>query len=736
MPRNSTPDKQNQIQQIIYIHGINSEERPSCYLRNWNRALFGEGRDPKTELAWWADITNPKVSHLKGQGKNATDSFGAATKKLASLIAESVSAQTPEQGIVGARWNLPGFIGGPLTWLGTRFLRDVDVYLYNQEKRQRIQQRIFDKLEQNKVPTLLIGHSLGSVIALDVVHRNKLDNRGYQIEGLFTLGSPLGMISSAIEETLGWEHKSETNLKCWFNFADRIDPVAGDDDLANNFWKQIKGKANPNFQDYQVRNTQRSIKPPFAHDAVGYLETPEMRSKANQILPLDFSDPSRRRTMSKDLQYAILDALDNEEESSKKEETKIPLLIELTQSNFTENASGLKVSSLSKRGERVAELIKNHVIDTPDILDRYVAAFVSPARIPEVLLLLKNNELPIHRTWLNSKKKALATVASERLQVKTARLGYSATGEGINWAVLDTGIQSNHPHFIGIIDATYDATVQGVLKTVPNMFDPNGHGTHVAGIIGGGADPKFKERITAVAPGCKLTIYKVLEDDGSGFDSYIIKALDHIYRTNEESHELIIHGVNLSLGGGFDPETYACGHSPICKELRRLWKQGVVVCVAAGNEGHIRFTSLEGNQISMNPDLSIGDPANLEECIAVGSINGKNPHGFGISWFSSRGPTADGRCKPDVVAPGERINSAHSNFDSKSKNYYIELSGTSMACPAVSGLIASFLSVRREFIGRPDEVKSLLKQCSTDLGRDPYHQGAGMPNLVKMLLET
>jgi subtilisin family serine protease len=93
----------------------------------------------------------------------------------------------------------------------------------------------------------------------------------------------------------------------------------------------------------------------------------------------------------------------------------------------------------------------------------------------------------------------------------------------------------------------------------------------------------------------------------------------------------------------------------------------------------------------------------LEERIAVGSVNADRPHSYGISCFSSRGPTPDGRCKPDMVAPGEQIASCNARFTPNVEtSYYISLNGTSMATPHVSGLIAAFLSVRREFIGRPD----------------------------------
>ncbi|HEY5806732.1 MAG TPA: S8 family serine peptidase, partial [Povalibacter sp.] len=230
--------------------------------------------------------------------------------------------------------------------------------------------------------------------------------------------------------------------------------------------------------------------------------------------------------------------------------------------------------------------------------------------------------------------------------------------------------------------------------------------------------------------------YKVLDDDGRGSDAKIIKALDHIYETNRNASSLVVHGVNLSLGGQFDPEAFGCGDTPICKQLRKLWRQGVVVVLAAGNEGYLELQQGD-DTIGINTDLSIGDPANLDEAIAVGSIHKSKPHLYGVSYFSSRGPTADGRCKPDVVAPGERIVSCRAGASPKTQtrsNLYVAMSGTSMAAPHVSGLIACFLSVRREFIGYPDRVKDILLGACTDLKRDRMHQGAGMPNLVKMLL--
>jgi hypothetical protein len=133
------------------------------------------------------------------------------------------------------------------------------------------------------------------------------------------------------------------------------------------------------------------------------------------------------------------------------------------------------------------------------------------------------------------------------------------------------------------------------------------------------------------------------------------------------------------------------------------------------------------------------DPTNPETGRKVSvAAHPAEPRRYGTSYFSSRGPTADGRMKPDLVAPGERILSCRSGAGRRNTKdaLYVEQSGTSMAAPHVSGLLAAFLSVRKEFIGHPERVKAILLEHCTDLKRDRYHQGAGLPNLAKMLLNT
>jgi serine protease AprX len=140
-------------------------------------------------------------------------------------------------------------------------------------------------------------------------------------------------------------------------------------------------------------------------------------------------------------------------------------------------------------------------------------------------------------------------------------------------------------------------------------------------------------------------------------------------------------------------------------------------------------------------DLSINDPGNAELAITVGSTHRDMPHTYGVSYFSSKGPTGDGRMKPDLVAPGEKILSCDSTrsvgnaTDAAPSTVarYREDSGTSMAAPHVSGAIAAFLSIRREFIGQAEVVRRIFLNAATDLNRAPTFQGKGLVDLMRAI---
>ena len=289
-----------------------------------------------------------------------------------------------------------------------------------------------------------------------------------------------------------------------------------------------------------------------------------------------------------------------------------------------------------------------------------------------------------------------------------------------------------------------------------------GHGTHVAGIIAGEyraektgirvitrqRDEKGNinyqlqklERISGMAPCCKLVSMKVLDASGSGLASSLIAAITAIQDINGYGRDIKIHGVNMSLGYEFEPEWFACGHSPLCVEVNRLVKSGVVVVVAAGNTGYGTVATEYRGNVSTGLPLSINDPGNADLAITVGSTHKDMPHTYGVSYFSSKGPTGDGRLKPDLVAPGEKIIScasgnkrSTSESESGLKGDYAEDSGTSMAAPHVSGVIAAFLSVRREFIGNPEAVKGIFLSTATDLKRDRYFQGNGLVDMMRAI---
>jgi subtilisin family serine protease len=138
-----------------------------------------------------------------------------------------------------------------------------------------------------------------------------------------------------------------------------------------------------------------------------------------------------------------------------------------------------------------------------------------------------------------------------------------------------------------------------------------------------------------------------------------------------------------------------------------------------------------GQEVPTWIDLSITDPANTEDAIAVGSVHKTAPHMYGVSYFSSKGPTGDGRTKPDLVAPGEKIISCSIHLDKGFE--YEEKSGTSMAAPHVSGAAAAFLSAHPEFRGSPRQVKEILMKTATDLNRDRTFQGAGMIDTMRAI---
>jgi len=378
----------------------------------------------------------------------------------------------------------------------------------------------------------------------------------------------------------------------------------------------------------------------------------------------------------------------------------------------------------------------------------------------------------IFHMWPDFPIRILTTKSVSTVKADAARASFSAFGEGIVWAVMDSGVDLSHEHFTLHQNVMLESPLEHLDFTEENITkkDPNGHGTHVAGIIAGEIDSKapskshkktahrafvrnrdakgnisFRELkitdISGMAPKCKIMSLRVLDSEGDGDVSNLIAAIGKIQELNGHGRPpLLIHGVNISVGNDFEPEWFACGQSPLCVEVNRLVKSGVVVVVAAGNSGYGSLTSQFTGVFSAGMALTINDPGNADGAITVGSTHKEMPHVYGVSYFSSKGPTGDGRAKPDLVAPGEKIISCAAGATREEIKQeaggdcdYVEDSGTSMAAPHVSGVIAAFLSIRKEFIGQPEKVKEIFLSTATDLKREKYFQGYGLVDLMRAI---
>lgn len=263
------------------------------------------------------------------------------------------------------------------------------------------------------------------------------------------------------------------------------------------------------------------------------------------------------------------------------------------------------------------------------------------------------------------------------------------TGQGVRIAVVDTGIDPYHPDFGGRIEAMADFTEEGI-------HDQDGHGTHVAGIAAGDGRAS-KGRYRGVAPEASLHIAKVLDRQGEGLMSQVIAGL-------EWSLEQAADVVNLSLGG----EPPCDGNDPLSEACDILAERGVVLCVAAGNAGP--------------GPAGIGPPGCAHQVLTVGASTDEDH----VAEFSSRGPTQDGRLKPDLVFPGVDITSCRADGTALGQpldRRYTQISGTSMAAPHAAGVAALILEARPDLT--PSDVRRIMTETARDLGSVVYAQGAG-----------
>ena len=245
-------------------------------------------------------------------------------------------------------------------------------------------------------------------------------------------------------------------------------------------------------------------------------------------------------------------------------------------------------------------------------------------------------------------------------------------------AIMDTGIMTKHPDLKGNVASGINITGTG-----SDILDPNGHGTHVAGIIGA---LNNEIGIVGVMPEVDLYAVKVFDSRGDGSLSNIIRGLQWCINQG-------IKVVNMSFGSATDNDTFR-------EVFKAAERAGIIMVAAAGND---------------QTKHQIQYPAVYTETVAVSSLNELNS----LSNFSSYGPEID------LIAPGEQILSTWNNGS------YKTLSGTSMAAPHVSGVILQVLNKWGNM--SPAQIKRHLKNTAQRLPIKDEYQGAGLIDLAKAL---
>lgn len=305
-------------------------------------------------------------------------------------------------------------------------------------------------------------------------------------------------------------------------------------------------------------------------------------------------------------------------------------------------------------------------------------------------------------------------------QMNTARKSVNAdivnskgyTGKTVTISILDTGICPVNdfcmPH--NRIIAFKDFTTN---KREP--YDDNGHGTHVSGIAGGNGFLSGGKYM-GIAPECNIIALKILDATGKGNSADVLAGLQWILDNKDKFN---IRVINLSIGTKDEGP-----NDPLIRAVEKLWDSGIVVVIAAGNNGPNKS--------------SVTSPGICKKVITVGASDDHktvNIWGDSLINFSGRGPTSECIIKPDVIAPGANIISCLSkevkNLKSVDNNYAM-MSGTSMSTPIVTGAIALLLDRFPQL--SPNQVKLRLKRSTINLNYPQNQQGWGLIDIKKLVM--
>ncbi|PZF98585.1 S8 family serine peptidase [Micromonospora deserti] len=304
----------------------------------------------------------------------------------------------------------------------------------------------------------------------------------------------------------------------------------------------------------------------------------------------------------------------------------------------------------------------------------------------------------VERIWLDGRVRPALERSAEQIGAPTAWAA-GRDGSGVRVAVLDTGIDADHPDLTGRVVGSQDFSDSG------GVADGHGHGTHVAATIAGSGAASGGAR-KGVAPGARLLVGKVLDDGGAGYDSWIIAGMEWAARSGADV-------VNMSLGGA--PSD---GTDPMSAAIDSLTAEtGALFVVAAGNSG---------------ADYSVGSPGAADAALTVGAVDRDDE----LADFSSRGPrVGDNGLKPEITAPGVGIvaaRAAGTTMGAPVDEAYTAASGTSMATPHVAGAAAILAQEHPDW--RAGQLKdALVSTARTHPARTVFAQGGGRVDVARVL---
>lgn len=270
-----------------------------------------------------------------------------------------------------------------------------------------------------------------------------------------------------------------------------------------------------------------------------------------------------------------------------------------------------------------------------------------------------------------------------------------------NVAIIDTGI---YPHIDFLLGRNRVVKFVDLINRKTKMYDDNGHGTFVAGVINGWG---IVNKYGGIDKKCGLIVIKALDKNGETDSGKILEAMQWVLDNKEKYN---ITTVCMSFG------SLRRSNDPLVRGVGILWKNGIVVVTAGGNSGPQYDTILS--------------PGSSRRVITVGSLDDMAGGKMSVADFSSRGPV-DGYYKPDLVVPGTNITST-TIFDKNEKKFYTTMSGTSVSTPMVAGVASILKSINPNYT--PDQIKYMILSACKPIESDRNKEGFGYLDLRNLKL--